>query len=121
MDASTKTFVEVCIYEVKPEKTDQFEELIQRVARHHRECPGVVAVRYMKRTHRQGDFSDVREGKPAIRLTRPPNSVTYVLYWELDNEVSHGQATRSGLNLFYKEFTRCLVTMPKIILGDRVD
>ena len=120
MEQTPKTFVEVCIYEVKPDKTDQFEELIQRISTHHREYPGVIDVRYMKRTHRQGDFSDVREGKPAIRLKRAPKSVTYVLYWELENEVVHGKATQSGLDLFYKEFTRCLLSMPKIILGERI-
>lgn len=120
MEDRPETFIEVCIYEVKPDKTGQFEELIERVCRHHREFPGVVAVRYMKRTHRQGDFSAVRQGEPAIRLSRAPKSVTYVLYWELEDEFAHGKATQSGLELFYKEFTRCLVGMPKILLGERI-
>jgi hypothetical protein len=120
VDELPTTFVEVCIYEVKPDKTEQFEELIQRVARHHQEFPGVLDVRYMRRTHRQGDFSAVRAGEPPIQLSRPPKSVTYVLYWELENEAAHGKATRSGLDQFYKEFTRCLITMPKIILGKRI-
>ncbi|CEG13798.1 conserved hypothetical protein [groundwater metagenome] len=114
------TFVEICIYEVKPDKIDEFESLIEKVAKHRLEFPGVIDVRYMKRTHRQADFNAVKNGKPAIRLTRTPKSVTYVLYWELDNEINHGKATKSGLEKFYKEFTRCLVTMPKIILGERI-
>ena len=32
---SPKTFVEVCIYEVKPEKTEEFEQLIGHVVEHH--------------------------------------------------------------------------------------
>lgn len=113
-------FVEVCIYEVKPEKVDEFESLLEKVSKHHSEFPGVVDVKYMKRTHRQGDFNDVKAGKPAIRLSRKPKSITYVLYWELDNAISHGKATKSGLAKFYKDFNRCLIKMPKIILGERI-
>lgn len=116
----TENFVEICIYEVKPDKTDEFEQLIAQVAKHHRAQPGVVDVKYMKRTHRQGDFKSIRKGMPAIRLVRIGKSVTYTLYWELKNEVSHGKATESGLNLFYKQFRRFLVSAPKMILGTRI-
>jgi heme-degrading monooxygenase HmoA len=120
MKDASESFVEVCIYEVKPEKIGEFERLIERVAGHHRDFPGVRDVRYMKRTHRPADFSSARKGKPAIRLTRKPRSVTYVLYWELDNEVAHGRATKSGLEHFFRDFARCLVTTPKMILGERI-
>lgn len=113
-------FVEVCIYEVKPEKTEEFERLLERVAVHHRDFPGVRDVRYMKRTHRQGGFSSVKNGEPPIRLTRTMGSVTYVLYWELDSDMNHGKATKSGLEHFFKDFRRCLVSTPKIILGERI-
>lgn len=114
------TFVEVCIYEVKPNKTDEFEFLIEEVVKHHKNFPGVIDVKYMKRTHRPADFESVKEGKPAIKLTRQTLPVTYVLYWELDNEITHAKATKSGLKNFFKEFTRCLLKPPKIILGERI-
>lgn len=120
MNQPTKNFVEVCIYEVKPNKTEEFERLIERVARHHRDFLGVKDVRYIKRTHRQGDFSAVKKGEPPIRLTRTAKSVTYVLYWEMDDKITHGKATKSGLEHFFKEFVKCLVSTPKIILGERI-
>lgn len=113
-------FIEICTYEVKPDKTEEFESLIKKVAKHHSKFSGTTDVKYMKRTHRQGSFNDVKSGKPAIRLTRQQKSVTYVLYWELNSTQSHGRATKSGLNKYYKEFSRCLIKMPKIILGERV-
>lgn len=64
------SFVEVCIYEVKPERTEEFEGLIRNVLKHHKKFPGVIDVRYMKRTHRTGGFNDVKKGKPAVKLTR---------------------------------------------------
>jgi len=120
MNQSSKSFVEVCIYEVKPEKEEEFEQLVEHVAKHHRNFPGVKDVRYIKRTHRQGDFEAVKKGEPPVILTRAQKFLTYVLYWELDNEITHGQATKSGLEHFFKEFTKCLVTTPKIILGERI-
>lgn len=115
-----KNFVEVCIYEVKPDRTEEFERLVEKIVKHHRKYPGVVEVKYMKRTHRPVDFGGAKQGKPAIRLTMNPRSVTYILYWELDNEITHAQATKTGLEHFFKEFTRCLITPPKIILGQRL-
>ena len=35
------SFVEVCLYEVKPDKTEEFEALIKKVLKHHSEFPGV--------------------------------------------------------------------------------
>jgi len=114
------SFVEVCIYEVKPHKTEEFEQLLEDIKAHHSKALGCIDVRYMKRTHRQKDFQSVKNGEPAIKLTRKPKSVTYVLYWELTNVGKHADATKSGLEKFYKRFNRCLITMPKIILGDRI-
>ena len=114
------SFVEVGIYKVKPQKVEEFERLIGRVVEHHRAFPGVREVRYMKRTHRPGDFGSAKKGLPAIKLTRRPREVTYVLYWELDDEVTHGKATKSGLEHFFKDFARCLVTTPNMILGQRI-
>ena len=120
MSESSVSFVEVCVYEVKPDKTKDFERLIERVADHHRQFPGTRDVRYMKRTHRPGDFASARRGEPSIRL-RKAKSTTYVLYWELDNEFAHGKATKSGLERFFTEFRRCLMAAPKIILGTRIE
>jgi len=120
MSEKKKHFIEVCLYEVKPDKTSEFEGLIKIVSKHHRDFPGVIDVRYMKRTHRPADFVAVKKGKPAIKLSRKPKSVTYILYWELENEVIHGKATKSGLKNFLNQFKRCLVKPPKIILGERI-
>ncbi|NIS80396.1 MAG: hypothetical protein GTO14_09365 [Anaerolineales bacterium] len=120
MTEHNRSFVEVCIYEVKPDRTEEFERLVERVAGHHREFPGVTDVRYIKRTHRQGDFASAKRGERPIRLSRKPKSVTYVLYWELEDDVAHGKATQSGLEHFYSDFRKCLIKAPKLILGERL-
>lgn len=117
---SQNNFIEVCLYEVRPERAEEFENLIRKVLKHHSEFPGVIDVRYMKRTHRPVDFGGAKRGEPAIRLTRVQESITYILYWELKDAIVHAKATRSGLQLFFKEFARCLAKPPKIILGERI-
>ena len=113
-------FNEICIYEAKLTKTDEIEELMKEVSEFYLEQDGVIDVHYIKRTHRQKDFSAVKEGELPIRLTRNIGKVTYVLYWVLENEEVHARVSKLGIEKFYKRWNRCLTTMPKIILGENV-
>jgi hypothetical protein len=113
-------FNEICIYEAKIEKQDEIETLMKEVAEFYLSQPGVIDVKYIKRTHRQEDFNAVKEGKPPIRLTRYVGKVTYMLYLVLENEEAHAKLAVVGLEKFYKRWTRCLITMPKILLGENI-
>jgi len=113
-------FCEICIYEAKIEKQDEIEELMREVAEFYRSQPGVIDVRYVKRTHRQESFQAVKAGEPPIRLTRYVGKVTYMLYLALEDAETHGRLAVEGLELFYKRWNRCLITMPKILLGEDV-
>lgn len=113
-------FNEICIYEAKIEKQNEIEALMKEVAEFYLSQPGVVDVRYIKRTHRQKDFNAVKEGELPIRLTRQIGKVTYILYWVLENEEVHARVSKLGLEKFYKRWNRCLTTMPKIMLGENI-
>jgi len=113
-------FYEVCVYEAKVDRQDEIEALMREVAEFYKAQPGVIDVKYIKRTHRQEDFQSVKEGKPARRLTRFVGKVTYVLFWTLENEQVHADLCKPALERFYKRWNRCLTTMPKIILGEAV-
>jgi len=113
-------FVEICIYEAKVEKEAEIEELMREVAEYYRSLPGVIEVKYIKRTHRQKDFESVKAGEPPVRLTRNVGKITYVLYLVVEDEDAHGALYKPALEKFYKRWTRCLTTMPKIILGEYV-
>ncbi|MDL2246692.1 hypothetical protein LJB96_03640, partial [Methanobrevibacter sp. OttesenSCG-928-K11] len=78
-------------------------------------------VKYIKRTHRQKDFEAVINGETPIRLKRKVGKISYVLYWELENEEIHGNICKmANEKNFIKRFHRCLTTMPKIILGEEI-
>ena len=50
-------FNEICIYEAKLTKLDEIEELMKEVAEFYLQQDGVIDVHYIKRTHRQKDFT----------------------------------------------------------------
>ena len=113
-------FNEICIYEAKIDKQDEIETLMKEVAEFYLSQPGVIDVKYIKRTHRQEDFNAVKEGKPPIRLTRYVGKVTYMLYLAVESEEVHASLYKPGLEKFYKRWNRCLTTMPKILLGENI-
>ena len=113
-------FHEICIYEAKIEKQDEIEQLMREVAAFYRAQPGVLDVRYIKRTHRQESFQAVKAGEPPVRLTRYVGKVTYMLFLALEDAETHGRLAVPALEKFYKRWNRCLTTMPKILLGEEV-
>ena len=113
-------FNEICIYEAKIDKQDEIEALMKEVAEFYLSQPGVIDVKYIKRTHQQEDFNAVKEGKAPLRLTRYIGKVTYILHWTVENEEVHAQVSKRGLEKFYKRWNRCLITMPKILLGENI-
>ncbi len=113
-------FNEICIYEAKIDKQDEIETLMKEVAAFYLSQPGVLDVKYIKRTHRQKDFNAVKAGEIPIRLTRNVGKVTYMLYLSLENEEVHARLSKLGLEKFYRRWNRCLTTMPKILLGENV-
>ena len=93
---------------------------MKEVAEFYLKQDGVIDVRYIKRTHRQKDFNAVKDGELPIRLTRNVGKVTYGLYWVLENEEAHARVSKLGVEKFYKRWSRCLTTMPKIILDENI-
>ena len=113
-------FNEICIYEAKLDKQEEIETLMREVAEFYRTLPGVIDVRYIKRTHRQKDFNAVKAGEPPIRLTRYVGKVTYMLYLVVEDEEAHARLYKPAMEKFYKRWNRCLTTMPKILLGENI-
>ena len=113
-------FHEICIYEAKIEKQEEIEQLMKEVKEFYKSQKGVIDVYYIKRNHRQKDFNAVKAGEPPVQLTRYVGKVTYMLHWILDNKETHAKLCKPALKKFYKRWTRCLITMPKILLGEEI-
>jgi len=113
-------FHEICIYEAKIDKQEEIEKLMEEVKDFYKSQNGVKDVFYIKRNYRQKDFNAVKAGEAPIELTRYVGKVTYMLHWILDNKETHAKLSKIGLEKFYKRWTRCLITMPKILLGEEI-
>ena len=113
-------FHEICIYEAKLDKQDEIEQLMKEVKVFYENQKGVIDVFYIKRNHRQKDFNAVKAGELPIELTRYIGKVTYMLHMVLENKEAHANLCKIALDKFYKRWTRCLTTMPKILLGEDV-
>lgn len=113
-------FNEICIYEAKIEKQDEIETLMKEMAVFYMQQQGVIDVSYIKRTHRQKNFNAVKTGELPVKLTRYQGKIIYVLHLTVENEEVHARVSALGLKMFYKRWTRCLITMPKIIIGQNI-
>ena len=111
-------FNEICVYEAKLNKEQEIEELMKEVAEFYKSQDGVIDVYYVKRNYRQKDFNAVKAGEVPIPLTRYVGKITYVLVWKLRDKETHARICPLAFGKFYKRWTRCLITMPKIILGE---
>jgi hypothetical protein len=102
-----KTFSEVKLFQVKPDKLDEFEELIKTIAEEQKKQPGCVSIKYMKRFYTMDGM--IEEGLPPRELTRIIKSVKYFSYWEFDTKENYGKATGWLFKKYWKDIIKLLV------------
>ncbi|WLD26922.1 hypothetical protein [Clostridioides sp. ZZV14-6104] len=82
-------FTEICVYQVKPQKVDEFETLMLEVKSFLEKQEGLLLLRFTKREYHI-DLEQIKEGLPPPKLTRIVKSVKYMLYWEFDTKENYG-------------------------------
>ncbi|MDK2951729.1 MAG: hypothetical protein PWQ77_1394 [Kosmotogales bacterium] len=110
-------FGEVSIFQVNPTKLDKFESEINNLRDHFKDYAGLINLKIIKRTHRIKDMESIRAGKPALRITRIVKSVKYILYWEFEDEISHGLATKEYFEIFHNNLSKFLIMPPDKYIG----
>lgn len=98
------TFSEVKLFQVKPDKLDEFEEFIQTIAQEQRKQKGCIDIKYMKRFY---IFDDIK-AQPR-ELTKIVKCVKYYSYWEFDNLENYSDATHWYFDTYAKEIFKLLV------------
>lgn len=112
------SFTETCIYQVKPDKVDEFEKLMKEEALPFmKTLNGVVLLRFTRRTHNINDFSLIKEGRTPHEITRIVKSVRYLLYWEFDTIENYGAAQKSLYESYWKSIEKCLIMPHDKYLG----
>ena len=83
------SFVQTILFQVKPEKLDEFELLIQSIKLQQESQPGCISVKYMKRLY---TFDGVENGEPPRELSKIVKCVKYYLIWEFETIEDCGKA-----------------------------
>lgn len=110
-------FTELCIYQVKPQKIEEFETLMQEVKRFLEKQEGLLLLRLMKRGYRI-DMEQIKAGLPPMKINRIVKSVKYALYWEFDSKESYGAAQKNLYDSYWKAIDKCLIAPHDKYLGE---
>ncbi|MBD3276174.1 MAG: hypothetical protein GF372_12735 [Candidatus Marinimicrobia bacterium] len=112
------TFSEVKLFQVKPDKLDQFEELIKTVSTEQNKQPGSISIKYMKRFYTMD--GSIKDGLPPRELTRIVKCVKYFSYWEFDTKDNYGKATGWFFEKYGKDIMKLLLMPFDINCGDTI-
>ncbi len=110
-------FTELCIYQIKPQKTAEFEALMLEAKRLLEKQEGLLLLRLVKREYHI-DMEQIKEGLPPLKLTRIVKSVKYLLYWEFDTKEHYGLAQKNLYDSYWKPIERCLIAPHDKYLGE---
>lgn len=112
-------FAEICVYQVKPQKAEEFEALMLEAKGLLEKQAGLLLLRLVKRGYHI-DMEQIKEGLPPLKITRIVKSVKYLLYWEFDTKESYGAAQKNLYNSYWKAIERCLIVPHDKYLGEAV-
>ncbi len=98
------SFSEVKLFQVKPDRLDEFELLMAGVADEQKQQPGCIDVKYVKRFYTLDEI-----GQPPRELTKIVKCVKYYSYWEFDNRENYGKAIEWFFANYGKQFMKLLI------------
>ncbi len=109
-----KTFIEMKLFQVKPDRLAQFEEKIEEVSDAQRKCEGCIALKYFKRFF---TIDGIELGDPPRELTKTVKCVKYYSYWEFDTKENYGKAIKLFFETYNKDLQKLLIAPFDINLG----
>ena len=107
-------FAEIKLFQVKPDKTDQFEAMIERMSADQAKWEGCVSIRYLKRSC---TIDGIELGNPPRELTKVVKYVKYYSYWEFDSKENYGKAIKRFFDCYNNDLQKLLIAPFDINLG----
>ena len=108
------SFAEIKMFQVKPEKTEQFETLTERMSAEQAKWEGCVSIRYLKRSY---TIDGIELGEPPRELAKVVKCVKYYSYWEFDSKENYGKAIKRFFDCYNKDLQKLLIAPFDINLG----
>lgn len=109
-----KSFVEMKLFQVRPDKLEQFEALIRGVSANQLKCEGCLSLKYFKRFF---TIDGIELGEPPRELTKIVKCVRYYSFWEFDTKENYGGAIKAFFENYNKELQKLLIAPFDISLG----
>ncbi|HEY8390799.1 MAG TPA: hypothetical protein VIL26_07640 [Clostridia bacterium] len=110
-----QNFSEVKIFQVKPDKTAEFEELIKNISQEMQKLRGLIKTSCLKRFY---IFDNINE--PPRELTKIVKCVKYFMYSEFDCIQNYAYATKWLFDNYQKTLQRLLIAPFDINCGESV-
>ena len=109
-----KTFIEMKLFQVKPDKLEQFEAGIEEMTANQFKCEGCISLKYFKRFY---TIDGVELGESPRELTKVVKCVKYYSYWEFDTKENYGKAIKIFFHNYNKDLQKLLISPFDINLG----
>ncbi len=110
-------FSEVKLFQVKPDKSDEFETLIASIANEQKQQLGCIDIKYVKRFY---TIDGVEGGNPPRELTKIVKCIKYFSYWEFDNKENYGKAVEWFFANYLKKIQKLLIMPFDINCGNSI-
>ena len=108
-------FSEIKLFQVKPDRLEEFEELIKIVAKEQKTRTGCKSIKYIKRFYILDNIS----GTPR-ELTKIVKCVKYYSYWEFSNLEQYTEANNWFFEKYSKQIFKLLIMPFDINLGNNI-
>lgn len=99
-----RTFSEVKLFQVKPDKLEEFEALAATIAAEQKELEGCLDIKYMKRFY---IFDEIPSGPREI--TKIVRCVKYFSFWEFETKEQYARATVWFFEHYEKKLAKLLI------------
>ncbi len=109
-----KSFVEIKLFQVKPDKLEEFESIVEEMKNVQNECTGCISIKYFKRFY---TIDGIELGEAPRELTKVVKCVKYYSYWEFDTKENYGKAIKLFFQNYMKKLQKILIAPFDISLG----
>ena len=109
-----KTFIEMKLFQVKPDRLEQFEAKIEEMSANQLKCEGCISLKYFKRFY---TIDGIELGEPPRELTKIVKCVKYYSCWEFDTKENYGKAIKTFFENYNKDLQKLLIAPFDINLG----
>lgn len=111
------SFSEVKLFQVKPNKLNDFEDLILLIAENQKTQNGCLDIKYVKRFF---TIDGVEFGEAPRELTKVVKCVKYFSYWEFDTKENYGKANEWFFENYLKDIQKLLIAPFDINCGNSI-